>query len=111
MDVVIGTDYVHDDEYCIELVETNRVAPNENGGTGWHRLQIIRLYRNGRLHEYTNDMGSTENFTAGPFRIMGGVIDGKKVYQEETVGFLREQADDMRWNKQAFDVKERFKLN
>lgn len=114
-EVVIGTDYVLGDEYCIELVETNRMAPNKDGGTGWHRFQIIRLYRNNHLHEYQEDMGPREKFKAGQFRIMCGVVDwgsGRtKVYQEHTVNEAREMADDMRWNKQPFDVKERFQLN
>jgi len=110
-EVVIGTDYVHDDEKCMELVETNRVMPVKPKGTRWRRLQIIRLYRNGHLHEHIRDLGPAEDFKASQFRIIGGVIEGKTVYQEETAGFLREQADDMRWNKQWFDVKEHFKLN
>lgn len=111
MDVVIGTDYVRGDEYCIELVETNRVAPNENcAGTDWYRFQIIRLYRNNHLHEYQERMGKANNFKVGQFRVMGGVIDGNKVYQEHTVNEVREMADDMRWNPQPFDVKERFKI-
>lgn len=111
MAIVIGTDYVRGDEYCINLSEANHVAPNKEGGTGWHRFQTIFLYRDGHLCEYRKDMGMAKDFKVGQFRIMGGVVDGNKVYQEHTVNELREMADDMRWNKQAVDVKELFQLN
>ena len=109
MDIVKGTDYVLPGEYCFNLAEVNLVAPNREGGTGWHRFQIIALYRGNRLCEYREDMGPSKSFSAGQFRVMGGVVDGKKVYQEHTVEELKEMADDMRWNKQI-DVKELFQL-
>uniref|UniRef100_A0A6M3LKK0 Uncharacterized protein n=1 Tax=viral metagenome TaxID=1070528 RepID=A0A6M3LKK0_9ZZZZ len=110
MDIVKGTTYVNDDEYAFNLAEVNLVAPNKEGGTGWHRFQIIALYRESHLCEYREDLGKSVDFKADQFRIMGGVVDGKKVYQEHTVNELREMADDMRWNKQAIDVKELFKV-
>ena len=110
MDIVKGTTYVRGDEYAFNLAEVNLIAPNEEGGTGWHRFQIIALYRDGHLCEYREDMGMAKDFKAGQFRVMGGVVDGNKVYQEHTVNELREMADDMRWNKQAIDVKDLFKL-
>jgi len=111
MDVIIGTDYVRGDEYAINLAEVSLIAPNEDGkGTNWHRFEIILLYRDGHLCEYRRNMGLSKNFKAGQFRVMGGVVDGNKVYQEHTINELREEADDMRWNKQAIDVKEVFKV-
>lgn len=111
MEIVKGTDYVLGDEFAINLAEVSLVAPKENGkGTDWHRFEIILLYRNGHLHEYRRNMGLSKNFKAGTIRVMGGVVDGKKVYQEHTINELREMADDMRWNKQAIDVKELFQL-
>ena len=110
MDIVKGTDYVRGDEYAINLAEVNHIAPNKEGGTGWHRFQIIYLYRANHLCEYREDMGMSKDFKVGQFRIMGGVVVGNKVYQEHTINELREMADDMRWNKQAVDVKELFKV-
>ena len=79
MDIVKGTDYVLPDEYCINLAEVNLIAPNKEGGTGWHRFQIIALYRGNHLHEYREDMGMARDFKVGQFRIMGGVVVGKEV--------------------------------
>ena len=111
MNIVKGTDYVLGDEYAINLAEVNLVSPNEDSkGTDWHRFEVILLYRGGHLHEYRRNLGLSSNFTANPFRVMGGVVDGNKVYQEHTINELREMADDMRWNKQAIDVKELFQL-
>ena len=110
MDIVKGTDYVRGDEYAFNLAEVNLIAPNKEGGTGWHRFQIIYLYRGNHLCEYREDMGMSKDFKVGQFRIMGGVVVGNKVYQEHTINELREMADDMRWNKQAVDVKELFQL-
>lgn len=108
MDVVIGTDYVLPDEYAINLAEVNLVAPRENNkGTDWHRFEIILLYRNGHLYEHRCNMGLSKNFKADQLRVMGGVVDGKKVYQEETVGSLRKHAQDMRENP-SFDKEEIF---
>jgi len=111
MDLVKGTDYVRGGEYAINLSEENRIAPRENEkGTDWYRFEIILLYRNNHLYEYNRRLGLAKDFKADQFRIMGGVVDGKKVYQEHTINELREMADDMRWNKQAVDVKELFQL-
>ena len=110
MNIVKGTDYVRGDEFCINLAEVNLVAPNKEGGTGWHRFQIIALYRENHLCEYREDLGLAKDFKADQFRIMGGVVDGNKIYQEHTINELREMADDMRWNKQTIDVKELFQL-
>lgn len=108
MDVVIGTDYVLPDEYAINLAEVNLVAPRESGqGTDWHRFEIISLYRNGHLYEHRLNMGLSKNFTADTIRVMGGAVDGKKVYQCHTVRELREMAQDMRENP-SFDREEVF---
>ena len=111
MDIVKGTTYVRGDEYAINLVEVNLIAPREDGkGTDWYRFEIILLYRDSHLHEYRRNMGLAKDFKAGQLRVMGGVAYKNKVYQEHTINELREMADDMRWNKQAIDVKELFQL-
>jgi hypothetical protein len=62
-----------------------------------------------RLYEYRRDMGREENFKADQMRIMGGVIDKGKVYQEETVGSLRDMANWLREHP-SFDKNELAKI-
>ena len=105
MDIVLPTDYVLSSEPCVNLAEVNLVAPNEGGGTAWHRFEIIYLVRDGLPREYRGNMGLAKKFKASQIRVRGGVGDGKKVYQEHTVGEVREMARDMR-EKPSFTPKE-----
>lgn len=91
--IYYGTDFVLEDEPCFNLAEVNLMAPKDGK---WHRYQIVVVIRNGELAEYRKDMGLRTKFKAHQFRVMGGVIDKKKIYIEETVGSLRQEADQMR---------------
>lgn len=102
-----GTSYVLNDEPCLNLAEVNLLTPDYKER---HRYEIIYLVRDDdRLYEYRRDMGREENFKADQMRIMGGVIDKGKVYQEETVGSLRDMANWLREHP-SFDKNELAKI-
>lgn len=94
-----GTHFVTEDEPCLALREEARTAPN---GTK-HRYQIVWVMRHDKPAEYRRDMGLAKKFNPDLFWIPGGVI-GDKIYIEETVGSLREHAEDMR--RHPFDKYE-----
>ena len=103
----LGTNYVLNDEPCLNLAEVNLITPNYKE---WHRYEIIILVRyDDQLYEYRRDMGCASEFKADEIRIMGGVIDGGKVYQEETVGTLRDIAFWLREHP-SFDKHELAKI-
>lgn len=91
--IYYGTDFVLVDEPCFNLAEVNLMAPEDGK---WHRYQIVVVVRNDKLAEYREDMGLVTKFKANQFRVMGGVIDKNKIYIEETVGTLRQEANQMR---------------
>ena len=99
-----GTHFVTEDEPCLGLREEVRTAPN---GTK-HRYQIVWVIRQDRPAEYRRDMGLAKKFNSDAFWIVGGVI-GDKIYLEETVGSLREHAEDMRLH--PFDKRELAQVN
>ncbi len=105
----VGTNYVLTDEPAMNLREENFVSPITHQ---WHRYQIIEVVRDDRVAEYREDMGPSKNFKHGQIRVMGGAIDPstKKIYIEETVGTLREYAQQMK-AKPTFDVPELVKSN
>ena len=107
MKLLYGTSFVTEDEPCFNLSEVNLVAPDYSG---WHRYQIIVVMRGGNLTEYRWDMGLSENFRADQLNVIGGVIDKGKIYIEETVGSLREHADQMR-RSLKFDKTDRDFIN
>ncbi len=86
------TDYVIDDEPCYNLSELNLVADDGK----FHRYQILAVMRGDRLAEYKEDMGLTKDFKAHQLRVMGGDIQNNRIYIEETVASLREEANLMR---------------
>ena len=104
MRLLYGTHYVTEDEPCLGLREEIRTAPNGKK----HRYQTVWVVRNDKPAEYRRDMGLAEKFNSDLFWVIGGVI-GDKIYIEETVGSLREHAEDMRRN--PFDKHELTQLD
>ena len=94
--LIIGTNFINSDEPCMELAEVNLQSP---GSKGFHRYQIIKVIRNDRVREFRLDLGKAEDFKADQIVIPGGVKDDLtgRFYCEETVGRLREVADQMRY--------------
>ena len=92
--MITGTTYVLPDEPALNLAEVNLIAPKEDG-TDWYRFQIILLWRDG-LVEYRERLGLAKNFKAHQFRIMGGSLEEKELFIDETVGSLKDMADQMR---------------
>lgn len=90
-----------EDEPCFNLAEVNLMSPKDGK---WHRYQIVVVIRNDKLAEYRKDMGLVKKFKAHQFRVMGGVIDNNKIDILETVGTLRQEADQMR--EFPFDKRE-----
>ena len=99
--ILYGTTWVQEDEPCIHLVETNRQSP---GSRGFHRYQEITVYRGGKFYVYSEDLGLAKKYKGVPLlNIPGGVVEGRMVFIEETVGRLREIALQLRDEK--YDVK------
>lgn len=92
MKIRYGTHFVSEDEPCLAIYETSKWSA-EHGEN--RRYQTVHVIRDGHPAEFVRDMGSSKNFKAGPIWVVGGVI-GDKIYIEETVGSLREHAEDMR---------------
>lgn len=94
-EIMPGTTYVLADEPCCSLSELNEMAPDYHS---IRRYQILHVVRGDRLAEYRKDLGLASDFRAFPFQIVGGFKDGKtgRIYIEETVGRMKEMADEMR---------------
>lgn len=92
-----GTAFVLEDEPCLLLVEMNLKAPDQKLRK---RYQIIHVIRNDKPAEFRQDLGLAKEFKADQFRIPGGIIDEQmgRIYIEETVGRLKEMADQIRGN-------------
>ena len=92
--ILIGTDWVGEDEPCFEFYEQD-VQPPDNSGN--HRYQVFRVMRNGRIQEFREDVGESENFKGiEPIVILGGCFDHGQMYIEHNVGEMREMADQYR---------------
>lgn len=91
--IFYGTNWVSEDDPCMNLAEVNLMSPKDGK---WHRYQIVVVMRNDKLTEYRKDMGLVRKFKAHQFRVIGGVVDRNKIYIEETVGSLRIEANQMR---------------
>lgn len=104
-----GTHYVSTDEPCLGLFEMNLQSP---GNRGWRRYQVIFVMRGDKPAEYRKDMGPARKFKAPQFRVPGGAMDEITgvFHIEETVGKLRDEADDMR-EFPTFDLRELVKLD
>src|SRR4051812_28791556 len=95
--IILATDHVRPNEPCFGLAELNRILPNEGGGTGLHRVQIIEVIRGDQRWEHTRDMGLADGYAAEEFVIPGHVPVGNGRYDViETVGRLQGAADDWR---------------
>jgi len=92
--MLTGTTYVVADEPCFGLKEENLMSPLDGQ---WHRYQILFVVRADALAEYREDLGLAKDFNAQQMVIPGGERgeDGK-IYIEETVGRLKEIADELR---------------
>ena len=91
--MLLGTEYIEPDEYALALVELPMLSPDFKS---MRRYRILYVVRNDNLAEYREDMGLASDFNAPPFRILGGVTEGSKVYFEHTVGELLDMADYLR---------------
>lgn len=104
MRILIGTQWVSEDDPCIEAYEQDVMAPDNSG---FHRYEVYRVMRNDRIAEYRQDKGSSDNFRGiEPVVILGGLVypDGKmEIF--ETVGRMRDMIDQYR-NHVHFDNKE-----
>jgi len=94
--VLTGTTYVLPDEPCCFLAELNELSPDFKS---LRRYQIIHVIRNDRIAEYRTDLGPASTFKATEIQFVGGVRDGKGMgYIDETVGSMKEMADQHRAN-------------
>ena len=101
MNLYYGTNVISEDEPCLGLHELNFPCDK-----GQHRYQIAIVVRDDKPSEYRLDMGSTKLFKGvDQFRIPGGVIEGKQMFIELSVGELREIAERLR-EKNVFDKQD-----
>lgn len=99
----VGTTYVLDDEPCFGLFELNFEH---------RRHRIFQVIRGDNIAEYREDMGAAGEFKGiAQQRIMGGVVDGNKIYIEHTVGELRDIANAMRIRRLPFSKRELARAN
>jgi len=97
--LLIGTAWVSEDEKCLKVWEEDMQSPNYGG---FHRYRTFRVYRDGKVVEYKEDMGKSEDFRGiEPMLIWCGVIDSG-VFFGDNVGRAREMADQYR-NHVHFD--------
>ena len=108
--LIKATTYVRGDEPALALSEVTRDAPKDDGTIGSFRFQIIRVWRDDSLWEYTERLGKAGKRRYDPILIVGGFHYGDKVYIEHTVNELKELADDMRAHP-IFDKRELAQLN
>lgn len=94
-EIMPATSYILPDEPCCSLSELNELAPDFHT---MRRYQILHVVRNDRLAEYRTDLGLASDFRTLPFQIVGGFKDGNtgRIYIEETVGGMKDMADQMR---------------
>lgn len=91
--MLTGTTFVFDNEPCFRLSEVNLMNPKDGL---WHRYQILFVIRFDNLAEYREDLGLAKDFIAPSIFIPGGARENDKIYIEETVGRLKEIADELR---------------
>lgn len=90
-----ATFWVHDNEPCFELSETNRVS--KVAGAGVRRMQVVVVIRDDERWVYETDLGPASTFQAEEFVIPGAVPTVPGHFEVlETVGRLRGAADDWR---------------
>ena len=75
------------DERAWSLEELDRLADD---GKGFRRVQNIRVWRDGRLHEFSRDLGPTLQFKASPIGVMS--------LDMHTVGEVMDFADKIRFD-------------
>ena len=91
--------HVSNDEGAFLLREYNADAP----GLGEQRWQELRVIRNQSIVTYKESLGSTDRFPGSrPINIIGGDPSTGEVY--ETVGSLRDMANEMRLNGFSEDL-------
>ena len=90
--IIVPTTYITNDEGCFELAEINLQS-----GKGIHRYRIYAVIRQDNLYQVWEDMGSSKNFKADEFKILGGVLDENtgKFTVLHNVGELKEMAEYM----------------
>jgi len=107
--VLYGTHWVSEDEPCLGLFEIEEQSPMSRG---FHRYQVVYVLRGGKPAEYRRDMGHIRKWKGvAQLRIPGGAPSETHdtFYIEETVGRLRESADQLRGHD--LDMKDRLSLD
>mgnify|MGYP003139080232 CR=1 FL=1 len=88
------TTMVSADEPCFSLTEADLPSPNGEGKTRYQLLQVVRM---DQLVTAYVPMGSSADYHADGFNMLGGVIDESgKGQAYHTVGELRDGADELR---------------
>ena len=105
--ILIGTTHVLADEPCLGLAELNKQSPDSRG---FHRYQFISVIRNDKRVDYREDLGLASDYKADQFVIPGGVENERGGVIVETVGRLKDIAEQVR-NTKLWDKRELVKRN
>ena len=102
--VLIGTNQISEDEPCFQLYEQDIQSPD---CSGFHRYEVYRVMREGRITEYREDKGTSDKFRGKEaLVIQGGVIlPSGQMEIFYNVGEMRDMADQYR-NHVHFDYKD-----
>lgn len=109
MKLLLGTNYVTDNEPCLGLAEINRSLKD-----GLHRFRIITVIRNDEKVTFEQDLGLSSNFKVEQYNIPGGVSEGKGGVIYHNVGELVNIADQLSgiklWDKQELAKNNNIRL-
>lgn len=88
MPIVIGTNKpLRNDERARSLLEGDEITPD---GRDIHRVQTVKVIRDGEMVKFRLSLGPAKNFTAGPIFILS--------MEEHSVGEVLAMADALREN-------------
>lgn len=100
--LLVGTNYVFEDDLCLKLFEQDIMATDNSG---FHRYLVFDVLRGGEKVEFREDCGSVEKFRGiEPVVLWTGIVDGG-VFYGHRVGEAREMLDQYR-NHVHFDNKD-----
>lgn len=81
-----ATSYAEDNEKAMGIAEVEKMHPDNHG---FHRFQIIYVIRDGKIAEFTKDLGMAKDYSwTNPFTIYS--------FMEYSVGELMGMAEQVR---------------
>jgi len=111
--IVYSHDALRDDDLAYDLAEFNQLTSDYKQLRRWQVITASRRVNtiDYEIAQFWKDMGPANSWkNCGPIHIVGGTVEpnshgGYDVHMDETVGRLKEMADNLRY-RPAFDVRE-----